>query len=122
MDVLETIHRWRLWWGRPKLEALPFEELQNRYGEDPQGVYREFSRRLHKLVFYAAQDYLGRHGDNRAQKDVEELVIRTFEDFGPEFGSGEPTMLLLRFANAIRRVLDEEAFRRIVEFYYRLLP
>jgi hypothetical protein len=122
MDVLETIRRWRLWWGRPKLEALPFEELQNRYGEDTQGVYREFSRRLHKLVFYAAQDYLGRHGDNRAQKDVEELVIRIFEDFGPEFGSGEPTMLLLRFANAIRRVLDEEAFRRIVEFYYRLLP
>lgn len=121
MGVLETIRRWRPWSGRPRLEALPFEELQNRYAEDPQGVYREFIRRLHRLVFYAAEDYLGRHG-NRDQQEVEEMTMRVFEDFGPEFGSGEPITLLVRFSSAIRRILDGEAFQQIVEVYYRLLP
>src|ERR1700691_4114630 len=119
MGVLETIRRWRPWRGRPRLEALPFEELQNRYAEDPHDVYREFIRRLHRLVFYAAEDYLGRHG-NRDKQEVEEMTMRVFEDFGPEFGSGEPITLLVRFSSAIRRVLDGEAFQQIVEVYYRL--
>jgi hypothetical protein len=121
MGVLETIRRWRPWKGRPKLEAVPFEELQNRCAEDPEGVHREFIRRLHKLVFYAAAEYLKRHG-NRDQREVEEMTMRVFEDFAPEFASGEPIRLLVRFSHAIRRVLDREAFEGIVHLYYPLLP
>jgi hypothetical protein len=105
-----------------RLEALPFEELQNRYKSDDHEIYKEFTRRLHRLVFYASEDFLKRQGVFVGQEEIEELVMRVFEDFGPEFGSGEPIMLLVRFANAIRRVLDPTAFDRISTFYYPLLP
>lgn len=122
MDVLRTIRRWVRQIQGTKLEALPFEELQNRYKSDPQEIYKEFTRRLHRLVFYASEDFLKRQGGFVRQEVIEERVMRVFEEFGPEFGSGEPIMLLARFASAIRRVLDTAAFELISTFYYRLLP
>jgi len=123
MDLLQTIRRWIHRVRGVRLEALPFEELQNRYQEDPQKIYEEFIRRLSKLVFYAAEDFLKRQGEPLSQDKIEESGMRVFEDFGPEFGNGEPIMLLVRFADVIRlRVLDEAAFQRISTFYYRLLP
>ena len=85
-------------------------------------IYEEFIRRLKDLVFYAAEDFLKRQGGRVTRQDIEEMGIRVFEDFGPEFGNGDPIMLLVRFANAMRRrVLDQEAFDRIAAFYYPLL-
>ena len=36
MDLTKAIYEWIPWLKGPKLEALPFEELQNRYREAPQ--------------------------------------------------------------------------------------
>ena len=122
MRLPQSIHRWIAQKQGGRLEALPFEELQNRYEKDPTGIYREFVRRLHKLVFFAAEDFLRRKGCGLDKNDIEELAVSVFEDFGPAFGIGEPIMLLVRFAFAIRRVLDQDAFVMIATFYYKLLP
>jgi hypothetical protein len=122
MGLLETISRWRFWGKLPEWDALPFEELQNRYEEGPEAIYKEFIRRLNKLVFYASVDYLKRNRQSVTKQSAEEKMMRTFEEFGPEFGNGEPATLLRRFADAIRRVLDDQAFDGIGYFYYSLLP
>ena len=122
MAPFGTILDWIHWRRNPRLDSLRFEELQERYAEDQQGTYREFIRRLRPLVFYAAEHYLQSIGNAFTEIDVDNKVDEVFEDFSPEFDSGDPATLLQRFAGAIRRVLDDEAFRVIGPTFYRLLP
>lgn len=122
MGVFKSIYEWRPWKQERKLEALPFEELQSSYAESPAGTFTEFTRRLQRLVFYAASEYLGRTQSETTREAIEEKVGRIFEEFSPEFASGEPQKVLLRFASVIRRQLDEESFRVIGPFFYKQLP
>ena len=122
MGLFESTYGWIPWKRRPELWAIPFEELQNRYSEDPKAVYEEFVRRLRWLVFYAAEEYMGRTQPGRTREEIEDAVIGIFEDFSPEFNSGEPQMILVRFANILRRALDDEAFRVIARRFYTQFP
>lgn len=115
MRIPKTIIRW---WGRPGLDRELFEELGTRYVEEPEQVFEEFVRRLNRLVFQAALDFLTRKGQPITQNEVEELVMDVFRDFAPSFVSGSPGTLLRRFADAIRRVLDATAFQQIAYRYY----
>lgn len=121
MAPFRTILDWIPWKGKVSLDSLPFEELQEQYAEDQQGTYREFIRRLRPLVFYAAQQYLQSRGNVLTEIEVNNKTDEVFEDFSPEFGCGDPATLLQRFGGAIRRVLDDEAFRVIALPFYRLL-
>jgi hypothetical protein len=122
MGLFESTYRWIPWKSRPDLRAIPFEELQNRYSEDPKAVYEEFIRRLRWLVFYAVEEYMDRTQPRRTREEIEDTVIGIFQDFSPEFNSGEPQMILVRFANIVRRALDDEAFRVIARRFYRQVP
>jgi hypothetical protein len=122
MGLLDSTYRWRPWRRRPDLSTVPFEELQNYYSGDPKGAYEEFIRRLRQLVFYAAEEYLTRAGSASASDEVENRVMEIFAEFSPEFNSGEPQMILARFAKVIRRLLDEDAFRVIARHFYTQLP
>jgi hypothetical protein len=121
MAFLQTIYRW-LWTGERKLEALLFEELQDYAAENPEGAYNEFVRRLQRLVFYAAEEYLQRNSSEVTRDAIEEKVGKIFEEFSPQFGSGDPQTILLRFAAVIRRELDADSFGIIGLFYYKQLP
>lgn len=120
MGIFETIYGW--WTGERKLEALPFNELQASGAENPVSAYTEFIRRLQRLVFYAAEEYLQRNSTQVTREAIEEKVGQIFEEFSPEFGSGDPHTVLLRFAAVIRRELDAEAFGIIGLFFYKQLP
>jgi len=121
MPLIETIGRWL---GRkPSVDKLPFEELPTRYVDDPEGVYEEFVRRLHRIVFQAAKDFLARNEPASADKEGVELkVMEAFRDFAPQFAIGDPSLLLVQFEGAVRRVLDDEAFQGIAHRYYYQLP
>lgn len=121
MDVLETIYRWSRWL-RPQLDRLPFEELARRYPREEVEVWTEFLRRLNRIVFYAAEEYLQRTKGTVAQQEADEKTMEVFEEFAPQFASGGPALLLRRFATVIRRVLDREAFESIAYRYYYQLP
>jgi hypothetical protein len=120
MPLLETIYG--LFKGKPALDRLPFEELAGRYESEPVAVFEEFVRRMQPLVFQAALDFVTRVNPPPSKPEVEKMSLKVFEDFTPEFISGEPSMVLVRFAAAIRRVLDEEAFDAIATRYYYQLP
>jgi hypothetical protein len=122
MGIIQTIYGWLPWSGERKLEALPFEELQESAAENPVGAYEEFVRRMQRLVFYAAEEYLQRNSAEVTREATEEKVSHIFEEFSPQFGSGDPSTILLRFAAVIRRELDDEAFRVIGLFFYKQLP
>jgi hypothetical protein len=123
MGTLETIYRLMRKAGlRPALDVLPFEELTGHYGWEGEAVFAEFVRRLDRIVFYAALDYCVRQNPSASKDEIEEQKIRVFEDFAPEFGSGDPPTLLRRFAEVIRRGLDEKAFEKIAHRYYYQLP
>lgn len=127
MTLLETIYRWIVFKKHPSLGALPFEELQTRYENEPLAVYEEFIRRLKTLVFYAAHDYLKREHERSGRPaverlEVEEKLIEVFREFGTEFTNGTPITILLRFATVIRRLLGDESFEKIACIYYPLLP
>ena len=120
MSLHETIYGW--FKGRPGLDRLPFEELAGRYEVEPVAVFEEFVRRLEPLVFQAAFDFVTRTSHPATVVEVEKMTMKVFEDFTPEFASGARSMVLVRFAAAIRRVLDEEAFEAIATRYYHQLP
>jgi hypothetical protein len=121
MDVLETIYRWSRRF-KPKLDRLPFDELARRYPREELQVWTEFHRRLNKIVLNAAVEYVDRTRGTVSQQEVEEKMMQVFDEFAPRFASGNPDMLLRRFAAAIRRVLDDEAFESIAYRYYYHLP
>jgi hypothetical protein len=108
-------------WKQP-LERLPFEELLGRYAGEPGPVYEEFVKRLHRIIFQAALEYLTRGNHAVSQVGVEEMTTKVFEEFAPQFASGKAAMLLVDFAAAVRRVLDHQAFEKIAYRYYYLLP
>jgi hypothetical protein len=120
MDILRTIYKLLGW--QFALNEVPFEELAERFAGEPHEVSREFVRRLKGLVWYAAEDYLRRSHQPVMQEDVDENMNQVFREFFPQFGAGDPTTLLLRFAEAIRNVLDAAAFKMIAHRYYYLLP
>lgn len=120
MVPLGTIFDWIGWKRSPRLDSLPFEELQNHYREDPVATYREFIRRLRPLVFHAAVHYLhSQPGDSPSA--VDKKVDEVFEEFSPQFCGGDPDTLLRRFAVAIRTVLGEDSFAAIGWRFYNLL-
>jgi len=121
MSFLKTIYRW-LWTDERKLEALLFEELQDYAAENPEGAYNEFIRRLQRLVFYAAEEYLQRKSSEVTRDAIEEKVGQIFEEFSPQFGSDDPQTILLRFAAVMRRQLDADSFGIMGLFYYKQLP
>jgi hypothetical protein len=120
MDLLETIYE--MFRKKPGLDRLPFEELQVRYRSEPTLVLKEFIRRVQPLVFQAALEFLRRTHSPAAQSDVEEASLKVFEDFTPEFTNGSPSTLLVRFAAAIKRILDDTAFEVIATRYYHQVP
>lgn len=122
MGFRETIYGWLGLTGERRLEALPFEELQESYAKDPVGTYTEFGRRLQRLVFYAAEEYLSRTSSGVNVAAIEDKVGQIFEEFSPQFGSGDPQTILLRFAAVLRRQLDGESFQVIGRFFYKQLP
>src|SRR5215467_5177838 len=122
MGLLESISRWRPWKARAKVDGIPFEELQNRYSEDANATYKEFIRRLHQLIFYAASEYLERTKGRRRQEEIENIVIGIFEEFSPQFAIGSPDKILVRFAQVIRNQLDDKAFRVIAALFYKQIP
>jgi hypothetical protein len=108
--------------GRPSLETAPYEELLSHHRARPREVYNEFVRRLSELVFLAALNFCKRQGVAAVEEKAEALQTSAFQVFAPEMGSGEPKMVLRRFAATLRNVLDDEAFRTIERAYYRHLP
>ena len=121
MDLLETIFRMFKRGSSP--ESLPYEELHRRFAYDRETVWAEFVRRLRRLVFHCAEESFRLESPSAARdkEEIEERTVRAFTEFYPEFNQGEPKTLLLRFAQAIRRILGEEAFARIaLRFYYHL--
>lgn len=122
MSLLKSIYEWRPWKGERKLDALPFEELTSSYADDPGGTYTEFVRRLQRLIFYAVSEYLLRTEGHTTREAIEEKVGSIFQEFSPQFGSGDPQTILLRYASVIRKELDEEAFHVIGLFFYKQLP
>ena len=108
MRRVKSIYEW--WKGKRKLDALPFEELQSTYAEDPVGAYKEFVRRLSRLVFFAATAYLKKVDPKSSQAEIEQKVERIFREFSPQFTSGDPQKILLRFADVIRNELDDATF------------
>ena len=121
MDLRETIYR-MLKRGRSP-ESLPYEELHRRFAYDRDVVWAEFVRRLQRLVFHCAEESSRLYAPSaaRSREEIEENTVRAFKEFYPEFNQGEPETLLLRFAQAIRRVLGDEAFKQIaLRFYYHL--
>jgi hypothetical protein len=119
MPLFQTIYeRFK---RKPSLDRLPFEELAERYKSEPVAVLEEFVRRMQPLVFQAALDLETRLHPPASNAEVEEMALKVFEDFTPEFMSGDPSMVLVRFAAAIRRVLDDEAFEAIATRYYHQL-
>jgi hypothetical protein len=112
MPLLQTIYR--RFKRKPSLDRLPFEELAERYKSEPVAVFEEFVRRMQPLIFQAALDFEMRAHPSARDAEVEEMVLKVFEDFTPEFMSGDPSMVLVRFAAAIRRVLATR--------YYHQLP
>jgi hypothetical protein len=126
MPLLQTIYALldRL---RPPLDRLPFEELAKRYAREPDAVFEEFHRRLNRIVFHAAEEYVdGRHGTglqpDAMEAMIEEMTLQVFERFAPQFARGAEDMLLCRFARVIREVLGNEAFESIAWRYYYQLP
>jgi len=120
MPLFQTIYE--MFKRKTSLDRLPFEELAERYESEPVAAFEEFVRRMKLLVFQAALDFVRRAHPPASDAEVEEMVLKVFEDFTPEFASGEPSMVLVRFAAAIRRVLDDDAFEAIATRYYRQLP
>jgi len=120
MPLLQTIYK--RFKRKPSLDRLPFEELAERYKSEPVAVFEEFVRRMQPLIFQAALDFETRAHPPASDAEVEEMVLKVFEDFTPEFMSGDPSMVLVSFAAAIRRVLDDEAFEAIATRYYHQLP
>jgi hypothetical protein len=121
MGLLESIYGWATRF-RPKLDRLPFDELARRYPREELEVWKEFVRRMNKIVFYAAEEYMQRTREKIVSEEVGEKAMQVFQEFAPQFGSGRTEMLLRRFAIAIRRVLDNEAFESIAHRYYYQLP
>jgi hypothetical protein len=108
-----------------RLQTLPYEELPAYYRVDPRGVSHEFMRRLHKIVCRASVDYALRNPEHgkMTSDQAAELTVRAFQGFAPEFLSGKPETLLLRFAGVMRQqVLDATAFLSIRRLYYHQLP
>lgn len=125
MGLIESIYEWRQrkpWRRRPRLDGLPFEELQERYDEDPGGVYKEFIRRLRGLVFWAVNAYMTKINPGTSRDTIEEKTMNIFQEFSPQFIRGEPQTILLRFAAVIRSELDDEVFRAMGVHYYKQLP
>lgn len=120
MRRVKSIYEW--WKGKRKLDALPFEELQSTYAEDPVGAYKEFVRRLSRLVFFAATAYLKKVDSKSSQAEIEQKVEHIFREFSPQFTSGDPQKILLRFADVIRNELDDATFSAMAPVFYLQLP
>lgn len=120
MQFLEKIRE--LLRGQKPLESVPYEVLVERHSLDPEGVCREFMRRLQKTVFFAALDYSKRQQKGNPKVDPDDVTSAIFMTFFGEFNNGSPESLLTRFAGTIRRYLDEEAFSQIAYAYYRQIP
>jgi hypothetical protein len=122
LDLVETIYR--MLQRGTSLEALPYEELHRRFSHNREAVFGEFVRRLRRLIFHCAEEScrIASGGDASPQLDeIQEKTIRAFTEFHPEFDQGDPETLLVRFAQAVRRVLGEDAFSVIaLRFYYHL--
>ena len=101
---------------------MPFEELVERYRTEPAEVFEEFVRRMSGLVFEAARHFVERANSPVNAIEMEKLHGKVFENFTPQFTSGAPSMILVDFAKAIRRVLDDQAFEAIARKYYCQLP
>lgn len=104
------------------LDQARFEELPRLYKLTPKDAYHEFTRRLQPLVLQAAQARSLRLGTGLSQTDPDGLTIRAFKEFAPTFGIGEDALVLCRFAEVIRRVMDDAAFDAISRRYYMQLP
>ena len=105
---------------RPWIGAL--RRAGQRYRTEPAQVFEEFVRRMSGLVFQAARHFVERANSPVNAIEVEKLHGKVFENFTPQFTSGAPSMILVDFAKAIRRVLDDQAFEAIARKYYCQLP
>ena len=120
MRAFKSIYEW--WKGKRRIDAVPFEELQSSYRDDPAGCFKEFVRRLSGLVFSAAASYLKRIDPRTSTGSIRAKTERIFQEFSPQFIGGEPQTILLRFADVIRRELDDATFSAMAPIYYLQLP
>ena len=112
-----------LWVQRPlPLDQLPFELLVEEHALRPQEVQDVFVRRLYPTVFQAAQANIRRKGEVPTETMAGALANVVFTQFAPEFASGRPEMVLVRFASIIRRTLGNDAFKEVAPRYYAQLP
>src|SRR5438105_3273318 len=109
--MFETISRWLKSHGAGWIEVAPYEELFRRYAQanvdEKRQIYEEFSRRLSRLVFRAAHDYVKRKKRHESEDEVSKLKDQVFRSFVPEMAAGDPAFGLRRFATHIRDVLDK---------------